>query len=149
MRRSNDPDVLNKDSPFYVRQKLELGVIADRIAMPWVKYTIMGILVVYMYGAMCLKYVSGAESLYQGISFIAYGNQDILEEKHPWVYEVSILVFGALCIAFSFGDIENSKYLQIFSAYTRIIVLTMMYIGTIFYLGKDGVQAAPVWDWEV
>jgi len=23
-----------------------------------------------------------------------------------------------------------------------------MYIGTIFYLGTDGVQAAPVWDWE-
>jgi len=60
MRRSNDPDHNNKDSPFYVRQKLELGVIADRIAMPWVKYAIMGILVVYMYGAMCLKYVSGA-----------------------------------------------------------------------------------------
>ena len=58
-----------------MRQKLELGVIAERIARPWVKYTIMGILVVYMYGAMCLKYVAGAESLYQGVSFLIYGNQ--------------------------------------------------------------------------
>lgn len=73
-RRQNDVDIQNKESPFYVRQKLELGVIADRIARPWVKYSIMGILVVYMYGAMCLKYVSGAESLYQGVSFLIYGN---------------------------------------------------------------------------
>jgi hypothetical protein len=73
-RRRNDPDLDNKDSPYYIRQKLELGNIADRIARPWVKYTIMGILVVYMYGAMCLKYISGAESLYQGVSFLAYGN---------------------------------------------------------------------------
>ena len=56
-----------------------------------------------------------------------------------WVYPVSILVFGALCIMFSFGDIENYKYLQIFSAYTRILVLIMMYGGTIYYLGADGV----------
>ena len=34
----------------------------------------MGILVVYMYGAMCLKYVAGAESLYHGVSFLIYGN---------------------------------------------------------------------------
>ena len=86
-----------------------------------------------MYGAMCLKYVSGAESLYQGIAFIVTGNQGSYDDVE-WVYPVSILVFGALCIAFSFGDIENSKYLQIFSAYTRIIVLIFMYIGTIIYL---------------
>ena len=63
-RKTNDPDLKVKESEFYVREKLELGVIADRIAMPWVKYAIMVILIVYMYGAMCLKYVSGAESLY-------------------------------------------------------------------------------------
>ena len=123
-------------------------MIAERIAMPWVKYSIMGILVVYMYGAMCLKYVSGAESLYQGISFIAYGNMGTLEDKAPWVYPVSILVFAFLCCAFSFGDIENSKYLQIFSAYSRLVVLVLMYIGTLIYLKRDGVVASPVWDWE-
>ena len=108
----------------------------------------MVILIVYMYGAMCLKYVSGAESLYQGISFLAYQNMGTLEEKYPWVYYISILFFGFLCIIFSFGDIENSKYLQIFSAYTRIIVLFLMYIGCIIYLGEDGVQAAKVWNWD-
>lgn len=72
-----------------------------------------------------------------------------LEEKAPWVYEVSILFFGFLCTIFSFGDIENSKWLQVFSAYTRIIVLFMMMIGTIYYLGTDGVQQyEPTWDWQ-
>ena len=39
-------------------------MIADRIAAKWVKYAILVILIIYMYGAMCLKYVSGAQSLY-------------------------------------------------------------------------------------
>ena len=99
----------------------------------------MGILVVYMYGAMCLKYVAGAESLYQGVSFLIYGNQGTLEKEFKGVYPISILIFGFLCIIFSFGDIENSKYLQIFSAYARVVVLALMYIGTIYYLGADGV----------
>ena len=97
---------------------------------------------------MCLKYVAGAESLYQGVSFLIYGNQGQLEKEWAGVYPVSILIFGFLCIIFSFGDIENSKYLQIFSAYTRVVVLGLMYIGTIYYLGADGVQKAPAWDWE-
>lgn len=65
-----------KDSEFYIRQKLELGVIADRVSWWQVKYLIILILIVYMYGAMSLKYTSGAESLYQGISFLVYGDQD-------------------------------------------------------------------------
>ena len=108
-RRINDGDGTAKDSEFYIREKLELGIIADRIAAPWVKYTIMFILVVYMYGAMALKYVSGAESLYEGISFLIYGDPYKIENDFPAIYYICILIFGALSIAFSFGDIENSK----------------------------------------
>lgn len=110
-RKTNDADADMKESPFYVRQKLELGVVADRIARPWVKYSIMGIFIVYMWAAMCVKYVAGAESLYQGISFIAYDDINTLEDKFPWIYYVSIAIFGTLCLIFSFGDIENSKFL--------------------------------------
>ena len=60
----NDKDAEIKESEFYIRQKLELGVIAERIASPWLKITIMMILVIYVYGALSLKYVTGAESLY-------------------------------------------------------------------------------------
>lgn len=106
----------------------------------------MAILVIYMWGAMCLKYVSGAQSLYQGIAFIATGNLGAYDHVW-WAYPLSVLVFGALCIMFSFGDIENSKWLQIFSAYTRIIVMGMMMGGTVYYLATDGVQAGPLWNW--
>lgn len=63
-RKRNDADASIKDSEFYIRQKLELGMIADRVSFPWMKYFIIFILIIYMYGAMSLKYVSGAESLY-------------------------------------------------------------------------------------
>ena len=49
-----------KESTFYIRQKLELGVMADRFGQTWLKITIMVVLIFYMYGAMCLKYVAGA-----------------------------------------------------------------------------------------
>ena len=68
-----------KESTFYIRQKLELGVMADRFGQTWLKITIMVVLIFYMYGAMCLKYVAGAQSLYQGVSFIAYGDINKLE----------------------------------------------------------------------
>ena len=71
----------------------------------------MAVFCIYMWAAMCVKYVAGAESLYQGISFIAYDDIDRLEDNNPWVYYLSIFIFAFLCLAFSFGDIENSKTL--------------------------------------
>jgi len=50
--------------------------MADRLSAPWFKYFIMFIMILYMYGAMALKYVSGAESLYNGLSFMFTGNED-------------------------------------------------------------------------
>lgn len=90
---------------------MEVGVIADRVSAPWFKYFIITILIIYVYGALSLKYVTGAESLYQGISYIVYDSEGTLETNDPWIYFVSIAVFGGLAILFSFGDIEHSKTL--------------------------------------
>ena len=100
----------------------------------------MTVLIFYMYGAMCLKYVAGAESLYQGISFILYKDTNKLAEDVPSIYYISIGIFAFFSLAFSFGDIENSKGLQIFSAIMRIVTLGMMYFGTVYYLSTDGVN---------
>lgn len=48
--------------------------MADTVANAYLKYFVIGVLIVYMYGAMALKYASGAESLYQGASFLIYGD---------------------------------------------------------------------------
>jgi hypothetical protein len=53
-----DKDV--KDSPYYIRTKFELGTMAENLANRGIKITMMVILCIYMYGAMSLKYVSGA-----------------------------------------------------------------------------------------
>lgn len=62
-------DLDNKQSAFYIRQKIEIGVIAERLAPSWVRTSIIVILVIYMYGAICLKFVSGAESFEAGIAY--------------------------------------------------------------------------------
>ena len=130
-----------KSSPFYIRQKIELGIIAEDHCAQWVKIFILVILIIYMYGAMSLKYVSGAESFVEALSFMFYNNQCTLYEKMaPFdPYYLGIIVFGALSLGFSFGNIENSKYLQITTSIMRIIAITLMYIGTFYYLATDGI----------
>lgn len=75
-RKQNLKDQDNKSSPFYIRQKIEIGIIAERLAPEWVKTLIIIILVVYMYGAICLKFVSGAESFDAGIAYTFWGRED-------------------------------------------------------------------------
>jgi hypothetical protein len=62
LSRFNEKDMDVKESRYYIREKLELGKIADTFCPSWIKGSIMVILVIYMYGAMCTKYASGAES---------------------------------------------------------------------------------------
>jgi len=147
-KRSNDADAQVKNSSYYIRQKMELGVIFERCAYPWTKIVFISILIIYAYGAMALKYASAAECLYQGVSFILYGSEEKILEYIPGAYYYCVFIFGILCIIFSFGDIENSKNLQIFSVIARFVVIAMMYFGTVFYLAKDGVNHAPVFDWK-
>lgn len=49
---------------------------------------------------------------------------------------------------FSFGNIENSKGLQIVTGFLRLLVIIFLYGGTIYYLGSNGVHAAPIFDGE-
>jgi hypothetical protein len=75
-RDVNLQDLDMKGSPFYIRQKIEIGIVADRIANPFVKKFIIVILALYMYGAICLKYVSGAESFDSGIAYTFWDSDD-------------------------------------------------------------------------
>lgn len=59
---------------------------------------------------------------------------------------MGIIIFGTLSLIFSFGNIENSKTLQIVTGAMRFITIIFLYGGTIYYLGHDGVHAAPVFD---
>ena len=110
-RRKDDPDLDVKNSKYYIRQKIEIGTIIDRVGEPWAKTVFITILIIYVYGAMSLKYVSGAESFYQGISFMIWGDEKTILEYIPGAYYWSILFFGTLSCIFAFGDIENSKNL--------------------------------------
>jgi len=111
-RRILNKDLNTKSSPFYIREKIELGIIADRIAKPWVKYLIMTMIILYMYGAILLKYVGGAESFVVGISYTIWKNEHEFEDKLGFdPYYFGVFVFGFFSIYFSFGNIENAKVL--------------------------------------
>jgi hypothetical protein len=86
--------------------------MAEEHAQYWFKVFVMIILIIYMYGAMSLKYVSGAESLIEAISFIFHEDSCYLFDTMKFnPYYIGIFVFGFLSIAFSFGNIENAKIL--------------------------------------
>jgi hypothetical protein len=76
------------------------------------------------------------------------GEEGLWGVNYPWTYYVAIAIFGVLSIGFSFGDIENSKTLQIVTSIIRIIVVICMYCGTIYYWAADGTNKAPTFDWS-
>lgn len=112
MEKFNSKDMSYKDSRYYIREKVEIGKLVERFCLPWIKIAIMAIFVIYMYGAMCLKYASGAASFVSAISYMKY--EDPEEWKRQFIFDpyyLGIIIFGALSLFFSFGNIENSKNL--------------------------------------
>lgn len=86
--------------------------MAERFCSAWIKNAAMIILVIYMYGAMCLKYASGAASFVTAVSYLVYENANKWKEEFMFdPYYLGIMIFGVLSLAFSFGNIENSKYI--------------------------------------
>ena len=133
-------DVQVKDSPFYIRQKIEIGLMAEDFIPKWVKYVMFFFLILYMYGAMCLKYIAGAESLAKGVSVTIYGHEDTLKDKLGGFdpYYVGVIVFATISIYFSFGNIENSKMLQVITTFLRFFTTFLMMLGSIISLFLKG-----------
>ena len=146
--KMNRKDMAVKDSEFYIREKVEIGILAERVSYNWVKYSIIVILIVYVYGAVALKYVTGAISLQEGMSKIFTGEEGYWTQEYPWTYYIAIAIFGVLSITFSFGDIENSKTLQVVTSIMRIVTVALMAICTIYYWGADGMNKAPTISWS-
>jgi hypothetical protein len=114
--RLNKKDLDSKKSPYYIREKVESGRLIERFCAPWIKILCMTIFVIYMYGAMCLKYASGATSFVTALSYMIYGNSEQWKKEFIFdPYYLGITIFGVLSLFFSFGNIENSKYLQLFT----------------------------------
>jgi len=103
-----------------------------------------------MYGAICLKYVSGAESFEAGINHTFWPHQD--DGFRNWLgfdpYYFGLLVFGFFSTYFSFGNIENAKVLQIVTTILRFVVTLLMCSGALIYIGRNGMQRAPLFDWS-
>ena len=136
-------------SSYYIREKVELGRMVERFCEPWIKVVVMVILTIYMYGAMCLKYASGASSFVTAISYMIYNNAEEWKHEFPFdPYYLGIIIFGSLSLFFCFGNIENSKYLQLVTGVVRLVVIICLYSASSYYLISDGVQAAPIFNWK-
>ena len=82
------------------------------------------------------------------MSFIFTGSEGQWGTNFPWTYYAAIAIFGGLSIGFSFGDIENSKNLQITTSIIRLVVIVCMYGGTLYYWVDDGTNKAPLIDFS-
>lgn len=139
----------NKQSPYYIRQKIEIGIIAERLANNGVRTFFIVIMTIYMYGAICLKYVSGAQSFVEGIS---YTIGDDSEAFSRWLgfdaYYFGLIVFGFFSLYFSFGNIENAKVMQMVTTILRFVVTLLMCSGSIYYIAESGTHRADLFDWK-
>ena len=82
-----------------------------------------------------------------------YGDQNTLDEKMGWFepYYLGIALFAVLSVIFSFGNIENSKGLQLVSCILRFTSIFLM-IGasliTIFVKGVTPAKDIKVWEFD-
>jgi hypothetical protein len=60
MQRAFLVDEGHKESSFYIREKIEISVLAERLGPPWLEIVLVAVLVIFLYGSMSLKYASGA-----------------------------------------------------------------------------------------
>ena len=124
-------------------------MVATVIANRTVKILIMIVLMTYMYGAICLKYVSGAESFDSGVSYTFWGNDEGFEQALGFdPYYIGICLFGSLSIYFSFGNIENAKTLQMVTTILRFLVTLLMCSGSIYYWKENGSNTVDLFNWK-
>jgi hypothetical protein len=137
-RKRDASDLPHKNSPYYIREKIEISRMSDDHLHIAAKYFLFFIIGCYMYGAMIFKYVSGAKSLSEGISFTITGEKDKYDDEFGFYY-ICIFAFAAISIAFSLGNIENSRVLQIVTMYMRFFATLLMVIGSLYAIFKYGV----------
>ena len=110
---------------------------------------IIVILIIYIYGALCLKYISGAESFAFAVAYTIWTDDPVenLTNKLGFdPYYLGIIIFAFFSIYFSFGNIENAKTLQVVTMILRFAVTGLMIIGSLIYIGRDGTSMTPVFD---
>lgn len=137
-RKRDEPDLLFKNSPYYIREKIEISRMSDDHLHIAAKYFLFVIIGCYMYGAMIFKYVSGAKSLSEGISFTITGEKDKFDNDFKFYY-ICIFAFAAISIFFSLGNIENSRVLQIVTMYMRFFATFLMIVGSLYAIFKFGI----------
>lgn len=119
-RKRDEADDDIKNNPYYIREKVEILKMSDDHTHPYVKYFIFVIISAYMYGAMIFKYVSGARSLSEGVSFTFSGDKSKYDNDFSFYY-IWIGAFAIISVIFSLGNIENSKILQIVTMILRFL----------------------------
>ena len=116
-----------------------------------VKNGFMLIILIYMYGAICLKYVSGAESFVAGVSHTFWPNDEdgftnYLGGSDP--YYLGITVFFVFSTYFSFGNIENATTLMMVTTVMRFIAIILMCLASIYYILTNGFHPTPLFDFD-
>lgn len=150
--KMNAEDQKIKGNIFYMRKKIEYSTCGLIFYGNGLKIFVVLMILVYMYGAIALKYVSGAESFEYAVSFIVY--KDVCGWRKAWFgafdpYYFGLFAFVFFSCAFSFGNIDNSKMVQIVSLYLRFFTTALLIIGSIIIMARHGINTGPVFDFKM
>ena len=66
---------------------------------------------------------------------------------HPFdPYYIGIIIFGAISLSFTFGNIENAKMMQTFCSAARVVVIGLMYGGIIYYMFDSKSRSGNIYE---
>jgi amino acid permease len=102
------PGSTASDAMFNIEEKIEVGEMAGMYFGPKSTKCVYAMLVLYLYGTLCVYALTVAKSLNQMASF-----------EHA--YYIYLTAFGAMVVPLSFGSFENTKPLQVVIAYIRCV----------------------------
>ncbi len=132
-------DVSIKDSPFFIKHKLELYVLCSTHTNRAITVISMGVLVLFLTGSMLVKCVSSCVSLTQGMSYALYGDLFSIQERWPFdPYYFSVFIFAVIATCFGLGNIENSRPLQVAVMCLRLLLVALMICIPVYVLFTFG-----------
>eukprot|EP00742_Colponemidia_sp_Colp-10_P002972 GILJ01003171.1.p1 GENE.GILJ01003171.1~~GILJ01003171.1.p1 ORF type:complete len:535 (+),score=35.66 GILJ01003171.1:36-1640(+) len=105
---------------FEIRERLEVGTLAEALLPSWLSKLTHGCLILYMFGCLAIFAVSASEAVSDDIGSI--GSLDS--------YYLCLGVFAMIVIPMSFGNFQNTQHIQLIVVVLRGLTFCFMLIAS-------------------
>jgi len=116
-------------NPFAIDTRTEIGLLSSQFLGPVGKYMFYFIIWIYLFGDLAIYAVAVPSTLLK-VTGALFGM------SHMGTYRMFVALFGMVVVPFSFFNFQKTKYLQIFTLFTRNLAFCIMILLSIIFVFK-------------